>query len=307
MFAQRTHTCGNLWWTRPATARQEADGEIVRRTKSMRLAGSNSTHGGALAVPSASARNRAALRSPSVSHSRMRLPHPNASVVHSTRSSHARAREFQLKRWRRLANSCHGASSAWLSSHYAWAPPWPAMFLTAAMCPLSRINPKARRHVLSLDCQFRSAQKGQFCRSSPPISPPPPVHPPPPRKIFITSECLISTLQQHLRRVDYVRPQGGQQRPVLRCWVRHRPTRHTFALNSVQHRSSATKAHLFPVPCFFNDCQAVTGRILTERRVASPPTSSTIGVESRRHARPNNDENMIMLSAAIKVRTGFAG
>ncbi|MDE8651660.1 multiheme c-type cytochrome [Novosphingobium sp. H3SJ31-1] len=180
--------------------------------------------------------------------------------------------------------SCHGAASGWLSSHYA-VPASHASNVAAGMIALDR--PQVRAAVC-LDCHFGSDKPGQFVTHAMMAA----GHP---RVSFELD--LFSSLQQHYDvDDDYVKRKG---RP---------DSVQTWAIGQAEAVKRSTRLFanprfgsegLFP-QFYFYDCHSCHRRISD-----NPAARRTFEVNPARPIPfgnpPYNDENIIMLSAVASV------
>jgi hypothetical protein len=180
--------------------------------------------------------------------------------------------------------SCHGAASGWLSTHYQVGGTHAAN-VARGMVPLD--NPRVRA-ARCLDCHFGGAGDGQFVTHRIMAA----GHP----RISFELD-LFSTLQAHYgdRDDDYV---GRKGRPdSTRTWA----IGQAMALDrSLSLFTTARGGEgMFPEFYFF-DCHSCHRRISDDPRfrpsaIANPGRPIPSGMP------PYNDENMIMLSAAARV------
>ena len=179
--------------------------------------------------------------------------------------------------------SCHGAASPWLASHYAVGGTH-ANNVARGMVALD--NPRARASVC-LDCHFGSADEGQFVTHRIMAA----GHP----RISFELD-LFSTLQQHHNEdADYAARKG--QTENLRMWA----VGQAMALDRSLGLFSGPRGNdgLFP-EFYFLDCHSCHRRISDDpgfRPTAMPNPGRPIPTGYP----PFNDENMIMLTAAARV------
>ena len=176
--------------------------------------------------------------------------------------------------------SCHGAASGWIASHYAM-PATHASNIAQGMIPLE--NPQARASVC-LDCHFGSAKPGQFVSHKMMAA----GHP---RVSFELD--LFSALQQHWNEdADYAQRKGRTDSVRLWSVGQAEAVRRSVDLFG---KPGIGSQGMFPEFYFF-DCHSchrgITDggerRITFETNPARPIPFATP---------PYNDENMIMLSA----------
>ncbi|WP_419144909.1 multiheme c-type cytochrome [Novosphingobium album (ex Hu et al. 2023)] len=180
--------------------------------------------------------------------------------------------------------SCHGAASGWISSHYA-VPASHASNVAAGLIPLEK--PQVRAGVC-LDCHFGSDKPGQFVTHSMMAA----GHP---RVSFELD--LFSAMQAHYNLdADYVRRKGRLDSVQL------------WAVGQAEAIRRSTR--LFANPAFgnegvfpqfyFYDCQSCHRRI-TDNPNAVRTFETNPGRPIPFGNPPYNDENMIMLSAVASV------
>ncbi|MEO7248403.1 MAG: multiheme c-type cytochrome [Novosphingobium sp.] len=176
--------------------------------------------------------------------------------------------------------SCHGAASGWIASHYAM-PATHASNIAQGMIPLE--NPQVRAGVC-LDCHFGSAKPGQFVSHRMMAA----GHP---RVSFELD--LFSALQQHWNEdADYGQRKGRTD--SVRLWSVGQAEAVRRSVDLFGRPGIGTQG-LFPEFYFF-DCHSchrgiadgAERRITFETNPARPIPFATP---------PYNDENMIMLSA----------
>lgn len=280
-LARGTHlgvaTCGGS----TCHGRQEADGEIVRQDEIMRWQ-EESTPGGA------HSRAFRVLREPRSIAIAQRLGLKDAASASECLGCHTTDAARKGPRFQTNdgvgCESCHGASSGWLSSHYAVGASH-ARNVSQGLIPLD--NPKARASVC-LDCHFGSAKKGQFVDHRIMAA----GHP----RISFEMD-LFSTLQQHHDEdVDYIRRKGRTN--SVRFWAVGQAMALERSLNLFTKPAIATEG-IFP-EFYFYDCHSCHRRIY-DSASARPTSVDNPGRPIPEGMPPYNDENMIMLSAAIKV------
>lgn len=280
-LANGTHmgvaTCGGT----TCHGRQEADGEIVRQDELMRWQ-EESTPGGA------HSRAFRVLREPRSIAIAKRLGIKDASSSQQCLGCHSTPAAKKGPRFQVSdgvgCEACHGASSQWLSAHYAVGANH-AKNVSLGLTPLD--NPKARASTC-LDCHFGSAKSGQFVDHRIMAA----GHP----RISFELD-LFSTLQQHHDEdIDYVRRKGKTN--GVRFWAVGQSMALERSLNLFSKPALAQEG-LFP-EFYFYDCHSCHRRIYDEAS-ARPTSINNPGRPIPEGMPPYNDENMIMLSAAIKV------
>lgn len=176
--------------------------------------------------------------------------------------------------------SCHGAASGWLSSHYAM-PATHASNVAAGMIPLEK--PQVRASVC-LDCHFGSDKPGQFVTHAMMAA----GHP---RVSFELD--LFSSLQAHYDiDGDYVKRKGRLD--SVQLWAVGQAEAVKRSARLFTNASLATEG-IFP-QFYFYDCHSCHRQItdnpaVTRRFETNPGRPIPFGNP------PYNDENMIMLSA----------
>lgn len=179
--------------------------------------------------------------------------------------------------------SCHGAASTWLASHYAVGGTHAAN-VARGMAPLE--NPRARASVC-LDCHFGSADEGQFVTHRIMAA----GHP----RISFELD-LFSTLQQHHNDdSDYSARKGATSN--LRMWA----IGQAMALDRSLGLFAGPRGTdgIFP-EFYFLDCHSCHRPISDDPRFR-PTALANPGRPIPSGYPPYNDENMIMLSAAARV------
>jgi hypothetical protein len=180
--------------------------------------------------------------------------------------------------------SCHGAASAWLASHYAVGGTHAAN-VARGLVPLD--NPRARAGQC-LDCHFGSQDSGQFVDHRIMAA----GHP----RISFELD-LFSTLQQHHNEDgDYVQRKGRSN--GVTTWAIGQAMALERSLTLFATPGRGTEG-MFPEFYFF-DCHSCHRRISDDPRfepskAANPARPIPSGTP------PYNDENMIMLAAAARV------
>ena len=180
--------------------------------------------------------------------------------------------------------SCHGAASGWLSSHYAVGADHAAN-VARGLVPLN--NPQARAGAC-LDCHFGSAEAGRFVNHRIMAA----GHP----RIAFELD-LFSTLQQHHNEDgDYAQRKGRTNN--IQMWAVGQAMALERSLGLFGNPQRGTEG-IFPEFYFF-DCHTC------HRRIADNPGFEPSAVDNPARPIPEgmpayNDENMIMLSAAARV------
>jgi hypothetical protein len=180
--------------------------------------------------------------------------------------------------------SCHGAASGWLASHYAVGGTHAAN-VSRGMVPLD--DPRARA-ARCLDCHFGSAADGQFVDHRIMAA----GHP---RLSFELD--LFSTLQQHHNEdADYIQRKGRSN--GVTTWAVGQAMALERSLTLFATPGRGTEG-LFPEFYFF-DCHSCHRRISDDPRF-EPSAEGNPGRPIPAGTPPYNDENMIMLAAAARV------
>jgi len=260
--------------------RSEANGKIVRQDELMLWQSPSSPAG----AHSRAWRTLTESRSKAIA-ARLGIGDPASSPMclgcHSSPAAQ-RAPRFQLSDGVGC-ESCHGAASGWLASHYAVGGTHAAN-VARGMTPLD--NPEARAAVC-LDCHFGSSASGQFVDHRMMAS----GHP----RISFELD-LFTTLQQHHNEdADYSRRK--QQPSTVQVWA----VGQAMAIDRSLTLFSGARGSqgLFPELYFF-DCH------MCHRRISDDPNFRPSAPGNRGRPIPAgmpayNDENMIMLSAAARV------
>jgi hypothetical protein len=180
--------------------------------------------------------------------------------------------------------SCHGAASGWLASHYAVGGAHAAN-VSRGMVPLDDPRARASR---CLDCHYGSAEPGQFVDHRMMAA----GHP----RISFELD-LFSTLQQHHDEDgDYVRRKRRSNGVTTWAVGQAMALERSLTLFSTPGRGTAG---MFPEFYFF-DCHACHRRISDDPRF-EPSAEGNPGRPIPSGTPPYNDENMIMLAAAARV------
>ncbi|WP_420810789.1 multiheme c-type cytochrome [Croceicoccus ponticola] len=180
--------------------------------------------------------------------------------------------------------SCHGASSGWISSHYA-VPATHQSNIAAGLRPLERPDVRAST---CLDCHFGSDRPGQFVSHRMMAA----GHP----RISFELD-LFSTLQQHHDEdADYVRRK--QRTDSVQLWAVGQALAIRRSLDLFARQDFGMEG-IFP-EFYFYDCHSCHRRIadgpgLPRRFEVNPGRPIPFGMP------PYNDENIIMLSAVAQV------
>ena len=180
--------------------------------------------------------------------------------------------------------SCHGAATGWLASHYAVGGTHAAN-VARGMVPLD--NPRARAG-RCLDCHFGSAEQGQFVDHRIMAA----GHP----RISFELD-LFSTLQQHHNEdADYLQRKGRSN--GVQVWAIGQAMALERSLSLFTQPGRGTEG-VFPEFYFF-DCHTCHRRISDDPGF-EPNASVNPGRPIPRGMPAYNDENMIMLAAAARV------
>ena len=269
-------TCGGT----TCHGRSEADGPIVRQDEILLWQDPSSAAG-------AHSRAWAVLREPRSRTIAQRLGIGDPASAEMCLGCHAtpggeRGPRFQIADGVGC-ESCHGAASTWLASHYAVGGTHAAN-VARGMTPLE--NPRARASVC-LDCHFGSAGEGQFVTHRIMAA----GHP----RISFELD-LFSTLQQHHNDdVDYAARKGATSN--LRMWA----VGQAMALDRSLGLFAGPRGTdgIFP-EFYFLDCHSCHRPISDDPRFR-PSALANPGRPIPSGYPPYNDENMIMLSAAARV------
>ena len=202
---------------------------------------------------------------------------------HATPANGARGPRFQTSDGVGC-ESCHGAASGWLASHYAVGANH-AQNVARGLVPLD--NPRARAGQC-LDCHFGSADDGQFVTHRIMAA----GHP----RISFELD-LFSTLQQHHNEDgDYAQRKGRSN--GVQTWAVGQAMALERSLSLFAEPKRGTEG-VFPEFYFF-DCHTC------HRPISDNPGFRPTGIDNPARPIPSgmpayNDENMIMLSAAARV------
>jgi hypothetical protein len=180
--------------------------------------------------------------------------------------------------------SCHGAASGWIASHYAMAGTHSAN-VAAGLVPLERPQVRAR---ICLDCHFGSAANGQFVTHRLMAA----GHP----RISFELDLFSALQQHHDVDADYVARKG--QPSSVRLWAVGQAEAVRRSVDLFARPDRGTWG-IFP-EFYFYDCHSCHRSITDgpERKLTfetNPGRPIPFGMP------PYNDENMIMLSAAARV------
>ncbi|MBV9929467.1 MAG: hypothetical protein JO013_00770 [Alphaproteobacteria bacterium] len=179
--------------------------------------------------------------------------------------------------------ACHGAASDWLASHYSVGASHAAN-VARGMVPLD--DPRARA-AKCLDCHYGSAAPGQFVDHRLMAA----GHP---RLSFELD--LFTTLQQHhVEDADYVQRKG--KRSTVQVWAigQALALERSLALYATPKGTNG----VFPEFYFF-DCHTCHRAISDDRRF-QPSAAANPGRPIPSGMPAYNDENMIMLAAALRA------
>jgi len=261
--------------------RQEADGEIVRQDELLRWQ-EESTPGGA------HSRAFRVLREPRSIAIAKRLGIGNAATSSQCLGCHSTPAAKKGPRFQANdgvgCEACHGPASGWLSAHYAVGASH-SRNVSLGLTPLD--NPKARASVC-LDCHFGSAKSGQFVDHEIMAA----GHP----RISFEMDLFSSLQQHHDEDVDYVQRKGKTN--SVRFWAVGQAMALERSLNLFSKPTFGSEG-IFP-EFYFYDCHSCHRRIYDEAS-ARPTSVNNPGRPIPEGMPPYNDENIIMLSAAIRV------
>lgn len=259
--------------------RSEGDGKVVRQDE-LRIWQEPSSKTGA------HSRAAAVLSTPRGQRIASALGLGNAASASACLGCHATNAPGATRGGRYLASdgvgceSCHGAASGWISSHYAM-PATHASNVAAGMIALEK--PQVRASVC-LDCHFGSDRPGQFVTHSMMAA----GHP---RVAFELD--LFSSLQAHYDvDADYVKRKGRLDSVQLWAVGQAEAVRRSARLFT--NASLATEG-IFPQFTFY-DCHSCH-RQITDNPAARRTFETNPGRPIPFGNPPYNDENMIMLSA----------
>jgi hypothetical protein len=180
--------------------------------------------------------------------------------------------------------ACHGPASGWIAAHYAVGASH-ARNVQLGLVPLE--NPKARADNC-LDCHFGSSKPGQFVTHEIMAA----GHP----RISFELDLFSALQQHHDEDVDYAQRKGTSNN--VRFWAVGQAMALERSLELFGNPKFGS-AGLFPEFYFF-DCHSCHRRIYDDVDYR-PAAENNPGRPIRDGDVPYNDENMIMLSAAVKV------
>ncbi|PXW79300.1 cytochrome c554/c'-like protein [Blastomonas natatoria] len=261
--------------------RNEADGEVVRQDELWRWQ-EESTPGGAHAR---AFRVLGEPRSLAIG-KKLGIGDPRSAAMclgcHSTPAA-ARGPRYQVSDGV-SCEACHGAASGWLSSHYATGTSH-ARNVSQGLIPLE--NAQARAGVC-LDCHLGNDAPGQFVNHRIMAA----GHP----RISFELDLFSTLTQHHDEDVDYRQRKGRTNN--MRMWAVGQAIALERSL-SLFGKPGIGQEGAFPEFYFF-DCHSCHRRIYDEEdarpaKLANPGRPIPTGMP------PYNDENMIMLSAAVRV------
>ena len=182
--------------------------------------------------------------------------------------------------------ACHGSAAGWLASHYAVG----GSHANNVARGMRALDQPATRAAVCLDCHYGSDKGGQFAEHRIMAA----GHP---RLSFELD--LFSTLEKHWNEDgDYAARKRALSSATL--WVVGQATALERALTLFSNDRLATRG-VFPELYFF-DCQSCHRRIGDEpgyrpSAISNPGRGTPLGTP------PFQDENMIMLAAAARVRS----
>lgn len=175
--------------------------------------------------------------------------------------------------------ACHGGATPWLASHYAVGG------AKRGMVPLHKPAVKA---AVCLDCHFGSADGGQFVTHRIMAA----GHP----RISYELDLFSSLQQHHNEDADYAARKGRTNN--VRVWAVGQAMALERALSLYANPAIGTEG-AFPEFYFF-DCHSCHRPIQDSERF-EPTALDNPGRGTPPGAVPFNDENMIMLAAAVRV------
>jgi hypothetical protein len=182
--------------------------------------------------------------------------------------------------------ACHGAASGWLASHYATGPEnRRKQYIAQGLIPLE--NAQARAGVC-LDCHLGNDAPGQFVNHRIMAA----GHP----RIAFELDLFSTLTQHHDEDADYRQRKGKPN--SMRMWAVGQAIALERSL-SLFSKPGLGQEGAFPEFYFF-DCHSCHRRIYDEEdarpaKLANPGRPIPTGMP------PYNDENMIMLSAAVRT------
>lgn len=261
--------------------RNEADGEVVRQDELWRWQ-EESTPGGA---HSRAFRVLGEPRSLAIG-KKLGIGDPRSAAMclgcHSTPAA-AKGPRFQVNDGV-SCEACHGAASGWLSSHYATGTSH-ARNVSQGMIPLE--NAQARAGVC-LDCHLGNDAPGQFVNHRIMAA----GHP----RISFELDLFSTLTQHHDEDADYRQRKGKTN--SMRMWAVGQAIALERSL-SLFGKPGLGAEGVFPEFYFF-DCHSCHRRIYDEED-ARPTALANPGRPIPTGMPPYNDENMIMLSAAVRI------
>jgi hypothetical protein len=180
--------------------------------------------------------------------------------------------------------SCHGAASGWLASHYAVGGTHAAN-VARGLVPLDDPRARAER---CLDCHFGSSDPGQFVDHRIMAA----GHP----RISFELDLFTTLQQHHDEDADYLQRKGRPN--AVTTWAVGQAMALERSLSLFGAPGRGTQG-LFPEFYFF-DCHSCHRRISDDPRF-EPTKAANPGRPIPSGTPPYNDENMIMLAAAARV------
>jgi len=261
--------------------RNEADGAVVRQDELMRWQ-EESTPGGAharayrvLGEPRGLAIGR-----------KLGIGDPRSAAIclgcHSTPAAQ-RGPRFQVSDGVGC-EACHGAASGWIAGHSATGTSH-ARNVSQGLVPLDR--PTARAGVC-LDCHFGSDAPGQFVTHNIMAA----GHP----RVSFELDLFSKLTQHHNEDADYRQRKGPSN--SMQTWAVGQAMALERSL-SLYTKPAIANSGVFP-EFYFYDCHSCHRRIYDDED-ARPTALDNPGRPIPAGMPPYNDENMIMLSAAVRV------
>ncbi len=180
--------------------------------------------------------------------------------------------------------ACHGGATNWIASHYAVGGTHAAN-VSRGLVPLDRPAVKA---AVCLDCHFGSADGGQFVTHRIMAA----GHP----RIAYELDLFSSLQQHHNEDADYAARKGRTNN--VRVWAVGQAMALERALTLYANPKLGSEG-AFPEFYFF-DCHSCH-RPIQDSATFSPTALDNPGRGTPPGAVPFNDENMIMLAAAVRV------
>jgi hypothetical protein len=262
--------------------RSEGDGKIVRQDELMRWQDPASPAG----IHSRAFRALAEPRARAIA-ARLGIGEATGAPIclgcHATPTTGAAAGPRFLRSDGVGCEACHGAASDWLASHFSVGAGHGAN-VARGMVPLDDPRARASR---CLDCHYGSGAPGQFVDHRLMAA----GHP---RLAFELD--LFTTLQQHhVEDADYVQRKG--KRSTVQVWAvgQALALERSLALYATPRGTNG----VFPEFYFF-DCHTCHRAISDDRRF-QPSAAANPGRPIPNGMPAYNDENMIMLAAALRV------